>query len=626
METEANDSPTNGQMVTLTATIEGSCARVGDVDYFRFHADKGQQIGVQAITADIKSKLEPYLEFTDARGTMLAASERGVLGYVCAEAGTYALGIRDRDFRGGKDMHYRLKVGEVPVVTTIFPAGVQRGVDVGVDIHGVNLGGNKWVKVKADASAAIDSKLPLKISTPFGPPLGTLSVVVGEFPEVRAEAGTITEIPVPGTGNGCLTKSGQSHIWSFVAQKGQRLIVEVNARRLGSDLDSVIEILDGDDQPLPRAVLRSVAKTYVTFRDHNSAQGNIRIEAWDDLGVNDYLYVGSQLLRISALPTHPDADCNFFVERGQRVGYLDTTPTQVAKGEPMYKVTMHPPGTVFSPNGFPVVTLNYRNDDGGPGYGRDSRLFFDAPADGAYRVRVSDANNRGGGNFVYRLTVRPPRPSYTLKLEPANPGVPRGGALPITVTAVRQDGFDGEIRLNAKELPPGFSAPGTSIPAGENSTAFALFAEARDKKTIEKPFSLIARATIAGKELTETVSGGNAKLIDPGDIATTTEQAEVTIKPGGQTLLTVNIERRNNFKGRVPLNVRGLPHGVRVLDIGLNGILITEGETRRTIVLYAEPWVQAMDHPFVVSSKREGTSEEHAAKSVLLKIVASNQP
>jgi hypothetical protein len=80
------------------------------------------------------------------------------------------------------------------------------------------------------------------------------------------------------------------------------------------------------------------------------------------------------------------------------------------------------------------------------------------------------------------------------------------------------------------------------------------------------------------------------------------------------------IERRAGFTGRIPLEVKGLPHGVRVLDIGLNGILITETETRRTIQIYAEPWVEAVDHPIVVLAKREGKNTEHGAKSVLLKI------
>jgi hypothetical protein len=78
-------------------------------------------------------------------------------------------------------------------------------------------------------------------------------------------------------------------------------------------------------------------------------QGNIRIEAWSELTTNDYLYVGNELMKIQALPTHPDADCNFFQAQGQRIGYLDTTPTHHANNTPMYKVTLHPPGTKENP-------------------------------------------------------------------------------------------------------------------------------------------------------------------------------------------------------------------------------------------------------------------------------------
>ncbi len=82
----------------------------------------------------------------------------------------------------------------------------------------------------------------------------------------------------------------------------------------------------------------------------------------------------------------------------------------------------------------------------------------------------------------------------------------------------------------------------------------------------------------------------------------------------------MRIERRNDFKGRIPIEVRGLPHGTRVLDIGLSGILITERDTSRVITLYSEPWVQPTTRPFVVLAKREGTNTEHAARSVLLRV------
>jgi len=127
------------------------------------------------------------------------------------------------------------------------------------------------------------------------------------------------------------------------------------------------------------------------FRDHDSAGAGIRIENWNDLAVNDYLLVGEELMRINQLPKNPDDDCLFFAQNGQRLGYLGTTPTHHPLGEVMYKVALHPPGAQFAPNGLPVVTLYYRNDDGGPGFGKDSRLVFDAPADGEYQVRVVDS-------------------------------------------------------------------------------------------------------------------------------------------------------------------------------------------------------------------------------------------
>ena len=71
-----------------------------------------------------------------------------------------------------------------------------------------------------------------------------------------------------------------------------------------------------------------------------------------------------------------------------------------------------------------------------------------------------------------------------------------------------------------------------------------------------------------------------------------------------------------------PIDAAGLDRkGVHVLDVGLNGILITEAETRRTIVIYAEPWVKPTAHPFALFARHEGKNTEHAARSVLLKVV-----
>jgi WD40 repeat protein len=648
------------QKLTLNTTVTGVISQAGQVDYYSFEAKDDEWFSVYVLANAIGSKLEPVVQLLDNTGRFLAESQNGVLAldWEGPDAGPpssetkFILSVRDREYRGGPDRHYRLYLGDLPIVTEVYPLGVQRGAHASVyyKSHNVHIGHmREAVEVHVPLGAAIGSRLPLPI-TGFAlrseALLGQMSVVVGEFPEVVSAHGTsywaarlkvpvgkerkplsgTTDklvLPVPGTANGRIWKPGLTETWRFPAKKGRRLILEVNARRLGSSLDSYIEILDAKSQPVPRAVLRCVTKTYVTFRDHESTSPGIRLETWGELAMNDYLWGGDELMRIHELPKNPDDDCQFFSVHGQRRGYLDTTPTYLSLGTSLYKVTIHPPGTTFPPNGFPVIHLNYRNDDGGPGYGKDSRLFFDPPADGDYQIRIGDSQGKGGSNFGYRLTVRPPRPDFSVSFNPSTPAVWQGGAVPVTVSAERTDGFEGPISVHLENLPAGFSAPATSIPAEESSTAFALWADATAKTPSGgQPLKLVARALINGKEVVREVTGSLPRVMEPGELATTTEQSEVTVKPGQQVWLKAKIDRRKGFTGRVPLDVRGLPHGVRVLDIGLNGILITEKESSRAFAIYAEPWVQPTTHPFVVLARNEGKGTEFAARSVLLRVAA----
>ena len=122
--TALQDSPRIGMKVKLPATLVGSIGRAGDADYFRFEAKAGQEISVQVVTNG--SKLEPVVELTDANGKVLADSSTGLLGYLCPTEGVYSFGIRDKDFRGEAGFAYRISIGDFPVVTGVFPLGVQR--------------------------------------------------------------------------------------------------------------------------------------------------------------------------------------------------------------------------------------------------------------------------------------------------------------------------------------------------------------------------------------------------------------------------------------------------------------------------------------------------------------------
>jgi hypothetical protein len=193
--------------------------------------------------------------------------------------------------------------------------------------------------------------------------------------------------------------------------------------------------------------------------------------------------------------------------------------------------------------------------------------------------------------------------------------------VPVGVSISRADGFDGPIDVRLDGLPPGFHSAPSRVDADQMATALAVWADQDAKPPTAGQLTLIARAVIDGKEVERTATGGKPTVVDPGDIVTTVGQYEVVIRPGHETYLDVSVERRNGFGGRIPIDVRGLPHGVRVLNIGLNGILVTEKESARRIAIYAEPWVKPHEQPFVVLATREGKGTEHAAPAVTLRIV-----
>jgi hypothetical protein len=94
------------------------------------------------------------------------------------------------------------------------------------------------------------------------------------------------------------------------------------------------------------------------------------------------------------------------------------------------------------------------------------------------------------------------------------------------------------------------------------------------------------------------------------------------IVPGRRTTAKLRIERFG-FNDRVQLEIENLPHGVIVDDIGLNGILIPEGQTERTIFLACEPWVPATTRLFFAVAKVEG---DQASLPMQLIVSEKNTP
>ena len=212
-------------------------------------------------------------------------------------------------------------------------------------------------------------------------------LAVGNEPEILEQEPNNTPahaqvVSLPVTINGHIdagAKAGgksDEDYFRFHAKKGQSLGIQVAADRLGSRLDSVIEVLDAQGNPIPRATVRCQNQTMTTLSDRDSRTTGIRLVSTSGLHEGDYLMIGDELDRIAVIPDQPDADIQTEGAGGLRIAFLGTSPDVHAVNTPAYRAEILPADAKFPPNGLPVFHLTWRNDDGGPGYGADSRLDF----------------------------------------------------------------------------------------------------------------------------------------------------------------------------------------------------------------------------------------------------------
>jgi hypothetical protein len=391
-------------------------------------------------------------------------------------------------------------------------------------------------------------------------------------------------------------------------------------------------VLDTRGRPIERATIRPVAETSLVLSNRDSSSGGFRVQSWTDFALNDFAWAGRELLQIDHLPAGPDDDVGFRSLRGSRIGLLATTPEAHSIGSSLYKVQIYPPGRSFPPNGMPLFHVYYRNDDGGPLYGKDSYLTFDPPADGDYRVRITDVRGQQGPNSTYRLSIHPPRPEFRLSMSPEHPNVLRGSSVPVNVGLERYDGFDGPVEVKLEGLPAGFSAaPGIIAPGADGLTlTLSASAEAATPPLLlSSRIRLVGQAMIAGQKIVRTVEPDHGvrllTVLPQPDIRVTTDVRQVTLRPGGTVEVIAQVDRRNGFKGRVPIEVRDLPYGVQVRDVGLNGVLITEQQTSRRFVITAEPWVKPQTRPiFAVGRVESDPATEIASEPIVLTVAPAS--
>ncbi len=476
-------------------------------------------------------------------------------------------------------------------------------------------------KPTATASAAVVAK-PLPASA---------AVETNETEPNNTPAQAIAAFPFPAKTTGTLGSMGDVDCFRFHASAGQQVVLDVDAASTKSKIDSRIEVLTADGQPIEQVILQSVKDSWLTFRGKDSSDSDdFRLQNWREMELDDFLFCNGEVVKLWRYPRGPDSGFRVYPGVGSRHTYFQTTAQAHALGQFCYLVTALPPGSQPPPNGLPLFRLHYENDDEpNRRSGTDSLLIFTAPRDGDYIARLSDVRGFGGEkDHHYTLNLRAPMPTFTATVGGKAPKISPGSGREISIGIVRSEGLDGPVRVDIAGLPPGFTATTPIIIEPGQSNALGAIYAAPDA---------VAPAKDAFKTVTVTATAGAIiqQLGDLGDIQLG-EKAKVTaeiIAPGGLTIhpgetITARVKVvRHNYKERVSFGTddcgRNLPYGTFVDNIGLNGLMIVEGQTERDFVITAAPITQPGERPFFLKIAEDGGQ---VCPPVLIRVVASVPP
>lgn len=641
-EAEQNGSPQTATAVALPAGIWGALDAQGDVDHYAFETAAGETLVFDLAAAPLGSKANAVLTLFDPHGRVVASGNDfdgqpdPLLTYTVPEAGRYVVAVSEQALGASAEHYYRLSLGAFPFVTGCYPLSVPANQPARVELVGYNLPPDRAVELAASAGG--------EVAVPVDPQRfrfrRDLRVVVGSLPEnleaePNDEVEQATTIAVPGVAGGRIVPAGSAadaDLFRFESRAGQQWIIETDAARRGSPIDTKIEVLDAAGGPLVRVQLQAIRDSYLTFRGIDSNAVDARLRNWEEMGLNELVYMQGEVGKIFRMPQGPDSGVNYYGWAGRRICYFDTSPTTHAIDEPCYIVEPHPPGAELTPTGLPIFPVYYANDDDGERkLGSDSKLLFTAPADGAYLVRVSDVRGESGDRYAYRLIVREPRPDFVVTLGGDNPTVNAGSGRDIGLSLERLDGFDGDVVVDIAGLPPGFAVSSPVVIQAGHFAAKAVVYAAADapSPTEENAAQTVVRATanVAGQPVVKEVHNlgrialGEApklRVTLTADPAASGPGGEILIRPGTTIPAILRVER-NGFDDRITFTVENLPHGVIVDDIGLNGVLIPEGMNERRIFLSAAPWVTGLTRQIHAVAAAEGNQ---ASPAVVLQVAA----
>ena len=248
------------QRINLPCTVNGQIAS-REVNRYRFEARKGQRLVLSTaarqlipyIADAVPGWFQPVLTLYDASGKELAYNDDyrfkpdPLILFEVPRDGEYYFTIADALYRGREDFVYRVTIGALPFVTSIFPLGTRVGTAAAIEMKGWNLDAARLITPARDAGPGtcflvarqdglVSNRLPFALDT----------LPERTEKEPNNDPASAQKVDLPVIVNGRIDRPGDLDVFRFSGRAGARVVAEITARRLDSPLDSVLELTGPD--------------------------------------------------------------------------------------------------------------------------------------------------------------------------------------------------------------------------------------------------------------------------------------------------------------------------------------------------------------------------------------------
>ena len=593
-EKEPNNTLEKAQKIPLNSTVLGTVSNE-DVDYYAVELKKGEPLAVEVEGMRLgRTMFDPYVAILDRSGKVLAKADDTALfiqdtyATIIAPAdGEYLIEVRETSY-GGAGNPYRVHIGSFPRPSAVFPPGGKAGESLEVKFLG-----------DAGGDFTQTFSLPQPNRAKFGvfaerkglsaPSFNLVRVsnfsnVNEKEPNDDAKSATAYTGSLPVAFNGIINKPGDVDWFRFTAKKGETYDINVYARRIRSQLDTVLVIADADGKTINSNDDTGGADSYLRFTFPRDGEFTLKISDHLGYGGPDCTY------RVEITPVQPEL--NTFIADTARYDAQTRKSIVVARGNRFASLQSirrkDLPGEVsdleFAMEGFPSgitmqaavvpkeqttwpVVFEARAD--APIAGKLADLALRTPADAKVQIKggvwqnydlVQDGNN---GTYYQTWTDKiavavVDELPFKISVEPIKAPLVQSGSLDVKIIAERKAGFDEPIKVINLYNPPGTgSTPDITIPKGEKSAIYQLNANGGAAVKNWK-IAFLGSATVDGGTAYASTQLADIEVA-PAFVGGKITQTNTII--GTPVKLICSLDQKTPFDGRAEVKLMGLPAG-----------------------------------------------------------------